>query len=124
VSVVAERCLLFVYGTLLRGEPGHHHLGDARFLGAYRTPPQYRMVVVDWYPAISVGGGTVEGEVFEVSAAQLATLDAYEGDEYVRELIETPWGRAFIYVAITIDDALVEVPSGRWLDVAERYRPS
>lgn len=116
------RMLLFVYGTLMREEPGHHHLGGARFVGEWVTPARFRMVVVDWYPAICAGEERVEGEVFEVSPAQMVTIDAYEGDEYVRETLQTKWGPAAVYVAPSLAEGLEVVPDGRWRSVAERFR--
>ena len=113
-----ERCLLFVYGTLMRDQTGHHHLGNAAFLGRTWSPPMFRMVVLSWYPAIYAGDRRIEGEVFEVSRAQLAALDAYEGDEYLRQTIPTKWGSAFIYVGQFCPPGLPEVHSGRWRDVA------
>jgi gamma-glutamylaminecyclotransferase len=115
---VSARCLVFVYGTLMQGEPGHPHLGHARLLGPWTTPARFRMVVVDWYPAIGEGACAIEGEVFEVSTSQLEALDAYEGDAYERELLTTPWGPAFVYVASELPADLPVVASGRWRDVA------
>lgn len=117
-----DRCRLFVYGTLMRGQPGHAHLGEAVFLGPHRSEPRFRMLVVSWYPAIIDGDQSIEGEVFEVSRRQLEALDAYEGDEYARQTLCTPWGPAYIYVANIADKGLSEVPSGRWLDAEPARR--
>ncbi len=112
--------LLFVYGTLMRGEAGHHHLGDARFVGAWTTPPHFRMVVVDWYPAIGPGERSVDGEVFDVAPSRLSAIDAYEGDGYLREILPTPWGAALVYVWPALPPGLEDVPNGRWRSVGRR----
>lgn len=94
---------VFVYGTLKRGEVAHAELmSEARFLGSARTPPRYRLVSCGWYPALVEGGKlAVEGEVFEVSLAQLPALDDFEDvpELYRRERLELEgFGPVWIYV--------------------------
>ena len=50
--------LLFVYGTLRRGEPNHRELGEARFLGRARTAPVYELVDLGSFPGLLEGGST------------------------------------------------------------------
>lgn len=70
---------IFVYGTLLRGQPAHHRLRHARFLGEARTAPGYHLVRVDWYPGLMAGGErSIRGELYAVDAGTLSDLDAYE----------------------------------------------
>ncbi|MCB9538146.1 MAG: gamma-glutamylcyclotransferase [Myxococcales bacterium] len=70
---------LFIYGTLMRGEVGHHLLGAARYVGAARTHARYTLLRLGWYPALIEGGETaVRGEVYDVDDAALPALDAYE----------------------------------------------
>ena len=78
--------LLFVYGTLRRGES--HALPEERFRGAatvrgrlYPNGP-YRGFVPDR------DGDEVAGELFEVDDALLADLDEYEGPEYPRVILD------------------------------------
>jgi gamma-glutamylcyclotransferase (GGCT)/AIG2-like uncharacterized protein YtfP len=76
----AERnFLLFVYGTLLSGEPRHDLLRRARCLGAATTVPAFELVDLGPYPAL-VAGGTraVVGELYEVPVEELAAIDVYE----------------------------------------------
>ena len=51
---MANRCLVFVYGTLKRGEPNHHWLTDAangngRFIGRAVTSELFPLVVASRY---------------------------------------------------------------------------
>jgi gamma-glutamylcyclotransferase (GGCT)/AIG2-like uncharacterized protein YtfP len=79
-SAPAERrFLLFVYGTLLSGEPSHGLLNGARSLGAAKTPPSFELVDLGPHPALVAGGSTaVTGELYEVPVAMLAALDVHE----------------------------------------------
>lgn len=71
--------LVFVYGTLLRGERNHARLAGARYLGPARTRPRYALYHLGHYPGMTGGAGAVEGELYEVDAPLLAALDAFEG---------------------------------------------
>lgn len=93
--------LVFVYGTLRRDEVNHHLLESARYRGKHITEPCYKMVDLGAYPGVVKRGRTrIQGEVYEVSQEEMATLDRLEGypTDYTRELIPTPWGRAWIYL--------------------------
>ena len=71
---------IFVYGSLLRGQPAHVRLGDSRLLAAAVTLPAYRLIDLGAYPGLVGGGeGAVMGEVYAVSLRRLAELDRYEG---------------------------------------------
>ena len=71
--------VLFVYGTLLRGQRYHDaYLGGARFLEAAATAPTYSLYDMGAcdYPALVAQGSTsVAGELYEVDAPTLAALD-------------------------------------------------
>ena len=72
---------VFAYGTLMRGEPAHALLGDAKLLGECRTEPGYTLVLLDGYPGLVEGGETaVVGEIYELpdDEARLRELDRYE----------------------------------------------
>jgi gamma-glutamylcyclotransferase (GGCT)/AIG2-like uncharacterized protein YtfP len=78
---------LFVYGSLKRGAQHHDELCDAPFLGEASTRPGYRVELVGGYLALikdSSCSDSVSGELFEISAALLPALDAFEGDGYER----------------------------------------
>ena len=71
--------LIFVYGTLRRGERNHAQMGRARFLRSATTAPRYQLVNLGSYPALLEGGDTaVHGEIYEVDDHYLPQLDAFE----------------------------------------------
>ncbi|WP_415841932.1 gamma-glutamylcyclotransferase family protein, partial [Myxococcus xanthus] len=70
---------VFVYGTLLGGEPNHRLLRGARLIGPARTQPRFTLYDYGPFPALaSRGKHAVEGEVYEVDALMLAALDRLE----------------------------------------------
>ncbi len=72
--------LVFVYGTLLRGESNAHLLAKAQYLGCAHTRPGFELVDLGPYPAMTPGGNSsVVGEVYAVDSRTLATLDRLEG---------------------------------------------
>jgi len=75
-----RRRRVFVYGSLLAGEPNHGVLMGAEFVGPAVTAPAFELFDLGAYPAL-VAGGTraVAGEVYLVDAAVLRRLDALEG---------------------------------------------
>lgn len=79
----APSLLLFVYGSLKRGEHNQHHLGPAAaFVGPARTVPGYRLYNLGTYPGMVPADDDlvgVTGEVWSIPAAQLPHLDAFEG---------------------------------------------
>jgi len=80
----------FICGSALRGQPDHQNLGDAKFLGAAKTAPRYRLHSVrDQHPGIyeiSEGGVSIAGELYDFTSEQHAHLmaneppDLYEAD--------------------------------------------
>lgn len=80
--------IVFVYGTLKRGQVRHAGLAGQRFVGEARTLPRYRMVNLGTFPALVEGGtGSIVGELWSVDAACLARLDYIEAvadDRYRR----------------------------------------
>ncbi|MFN3701138.1 MAG: gamma-glutamylcyclotransferase [Alphaproteobacteria bacterium] len=89
---------VFVYGTLMRGERNHAVMKDAVYLGAIRTARAgFDLVEFESGSAIGKftpglldnGGYYISGEVYEVDAALLEELDAFEleGVEYTRKRI-------------------------------------
>ena len=76
--------LLFVYGTLMRGEPAHRLLlGRATFVDDGHVPGT--LAHLGRYPGLVDGPGQVWGEVWRLQAPELLkTLDEYEGYNFER----------------------------------------
>ena len=112
-----QTILVFVYGSLRRGEEFHGPLIGAESLGAHLTAPVYEMWDLDGYPAITPGGSTtIHGELYRVDAQTLAALDELEEVPtlYQREEIPTDHGPAHVYIVREPPCARVQVPSGLW----------
>jgi len=87
------KTLLFVYGTLKRGQKNHFRLADQEFLGEAVTAPGYRVFDLGPHPGLvrdAATGLAVRGELFAVNDRCLAELDAFEEVPtwFARELIE------------------------------------
>lgn len=96
----AAEHLLFVYGSLKRGQANHDQLGRAVFLRAARTRPVFALRTIDGYPALVSGRGAVLGELYRIATPELSQLDEFEGDAYERQWIELETGElALGYVA-------------------------
>jgi gamma-glutamylaminecyclotransferase len=75
-----NRHLVFVYGSLLKGEPNHRQLAASTFVRRARTSPSFTLLDLGAVPALVSGGATnVSGEVYEVGGITLAGLDRLEG---------------------------------------------
>ena len=97
------RSLVFVYGTLKRGQVRHFALKGQRFVGDAKTRPHYRMVNLGSYPALIEGGSSaIAGELWEVDAACLALLDEIES------VAEAYYRRGVVSLAPPHDDLRVE----------------
>lgn len=90
--------IVFVYGTLKRGEPNHHHMtlghmtsdGQSRYVGTVRTVHKWPMVVAGNFkiPYLLYRRGTgkkVIGELYEVDDLMLRKLDRLEGHPLIYE---------------------------------------
>jgi gamma-glutamylaminecyclotransferase len=74
--------LLFVYGSLKRGQHNHRLLRGQTFVAEAATLPRYRLLDLGPYPGLvqaAAGGRPIRGEVWRVDAATLARLDRFEG---------------------------------------------
>lgn len=99
--------LLATYGTLKRGYGNHRALiSDWKFVGTTRVKgfDMYHM----GFPMIFHGQGEITIEVFEIpdtpnALRRVDSLEGYNPDRedntfYLREEIDTEFGKAFIYV--------------------------
>ncbi|MBC7171469.1 MAG: gamma-glutamylcyclotransferase, partial [Polyangiaceae bacterium] len=67
---------VFVYGTLLAGEPNHRMLAGARLVAEARTEPAFELRDLGPFPGLVRGGAhVVVGEVYEVDGSTLVALD-------------------------------------------------
>jgi gamma-glutamylcyclotransferase (GGCT)/AIG2-like uncharacterized protein YtfP len=122
----APKFVLFVYGTLLPGEPGHSLLDGARALGPAKTAPAFDLVDLGPYPALVAGGRTsVVGELFEVSAATLAAIDVHEEHPVLFKRIAIPLEGGAQAHAYTLEPHQTtgrrRIRSGDW---RARFRPA
>jgi gamma-glutamylcyclotransferase (GGCT)/AIG2-like uncharacterized protein YtfP len=71
--------LVFVYGSLMRGQGNHRLLEHARFVRAAHTTAAFTLVDLGAFPGLLARGTTaVRGEVYRVDDATLAALDRLE----------------------------------------------
>ena len=112
---------LFVYGTL-RSEFDNPHARRLRE-GARLLGPAWvegSILHLGRYPGFRRGrGGRVIGEVYELGdpVALLASLDAYEGDEYRRIAIDVAgFGAAWIYELAAVPAGACRIESGDFLN--------
>ena len=85
--------LLFVYGTLKRGQASHDLLQGQEYLGEALTAPHYRLYDAGRFPvlvAARAAGRSIRGEVWRVDDACLRVLDAWEDVPrlYVRRRVD------------------------------------
>jgi len=78
LSTGEEPTLLFVYGTLKRGQPNHGQLQGARWLGE-ATLQGAALYDLGPFPMAIAGEGWVGGELYAVAWAALPQLDSFEG---------------------------------------------
>lgn len=112
---------LFVYGTLKKGFALHQHLVNhkAKFLGAARLQ-KAQLINLGWFPGVIDGDAEVQGELYEVSADNMKTLDIIEGNPTVfkRETRTVHMGdvgiesEVYIYQRETGNEKVVE--GGDW----------
>lgn len=109
--------LVFVYGTLRRGECNHHLLEQSEYLGMFQTEPSYQLYDLGTYPGLVEGGHSVVGEVYRIDEETLGQLDMLEEVpvEYLRESIETPFGSAWIYIYQDTSQLDQVIDSGNWM---------
>lgn len=110
---------VFVYGTLLSGEPNHRLLAHASLVGEARTQPVFDLVTLGPFPAMIPGGATaVCGEVYEVDRPTLEALDRLEGHPrfYRRRAVRLDDGGEVLAYLLTPDQVRgrPRIESGDW----------
>ena len=98
VSLQLDR--VFVYGTLKRGQPNHHWLAGAPCQGLVRLE---NVLLHDLgpFPMAIHGDGVVVGELYQIDAEMLASLDRLEGvprlyQRWRCQPLDSPW--AWVYL--------------------------
>jgi gamma-glutamylaminecyclotransferase len=90
-TISSHTHIIFVYGTLRKGQWNHYLLDGSKFLGMARTKQKYALYG-SGIPFLSRTRAVsqVTGEVYAVDEATLQRLDELEGhpDAYTRELAE------------------------------------
>lgn len=117
MSVVGEKQLLFVYGSLKRGFSNHRLLARAAFVADVHSAPRYSLLVLGVYPALAEGKQEIEGELYLVDERTFQNLDVFEGEAYRRSPVELADGRtahAYFLVPELVKRA-VPAPQNRWL---------
>lgn len=114
--MVVNESLVFVYGTLMRGERYHMHLAPASFAGETKTAAAFELFDLGPYPAMVAGQTSVTGELYRVDQVTLATLDELEGHPtyYSRRTIALADGRRAIAYLFVDDPDGAAIPSGDW----------
>jgi allophanate hydrolase len=108
--------LFVIYGTFMRGQPGHANLKGARFVEAVETAPRYRLFEVDGrWPALveDDDGVATAAELYEIELAHVARLAELEPPGWVSAPVELADGRTV--------DAFLGAPDlrARGVDVSE-----
>lgn len=71
---------IFVYGSLLSGEPNHRVLARAALVAEAVTEPRFALHDLGAFPGMVDGGEhAIAGEVYTVDGDTLAALDRLEG---------------------------------------------
>jgi allophanate hydrolase len=86
-----------IYGTFMRGQPGHANLDGARFVDTVETASRYRLWEVDGrWPALieDDDGVAIAAELYEIEEPHLARLAELEPPGWSRALVELADGRA------------------------------
>ncbi|WP_407375606.1 gamma-glutamylcyclotransferase [Methanobrevibacter sp.] len=109
--------LVFVYGTLMKGKPNHHYLENSSYLGK-ASIEGYDMYDVGWYPAIVQGSRQIPGELYQVPAEDMPSIDMLEGEgSLYKKRCETVMcadGKtrsAFVYVYLRDVSDLTRIPA-------------
>ena len=110
---------MFCYGTLKRDGVAHYLMKNSVFLRVITTHPRYCMYRIACFPGMVVGEetGGVQGELFEVDASVVKSLDRYEGVPglFRRELIDLSDGsQAWSYLYARSFDERNKITSGVW----------
>lgn len=91
---------VFVYGTLMSGQALNPVFELSKCFG-FCDVEGFDLYFSGAYPFCVKGKGTITGEIYSLSHVDLALLDRVESVDsglYSREIINTKYGKAYIYV--------------------------
>jgi len=108
--------VLFVYGSLKRGQANHSELRGARFLRAARTERAFALRELAGFPALVPGEASVSGELYAVASADLPLLDEFEGEAYLRRPVQLADGEMAIAYLARSPRAGAPWPGDEWPD--------
>ena len=109
---------LFVYGSLMQGQPAAWRMAEARRIGPARTVDGFALFDLGEFPGMQrAAQGTVYGEIYEIPAQLLPALDAYEDCPtlFSRETIRLAGDSeaiAYLFRGPTTSDE--RIADGRW----------
>lgn len=108
---------VIVYGSLRRHQGNSRWMTHATWLGDYILDG-YKIYDLGAYPAIVTGRGKVYCEIYRISSSILAELNILKSEEegYKRELVQTPYGSAWLYLYQGPVQELPHITSGDWLE--------
>lgn len=111
--------LVAVYGSLRKGLHNHQLLAQATQLGT-ATIGGFKMYSMGGFPFIThedaTPSDTITIEVYEVTPIEMRRLDNLEGypSFYNRELVDTKFGKAWIYFIDGDKEGYPPVSNGDW----------
>ena len=118
---------VFVYGTLLAGEPNNRLLVGARLVVEAQTQPGFQLRDLGAFLGLVRGGEhAVTGEVYEVDEPTLAALDRLEGHPrfYRRSRIALEGGATVETYLLAPEqvEGLPVIDSGSWRARSKEWR--
>lgn len=131
-KTMEEKFLVVVYDHLRKG--GKHHINlnkETVFVGTFDSEPSYFLFSLQdgAFAGIKEHGNTsITMEVYEVTEEKLDDIDdivrydASAKDEdnlYLRKIINTPYGEAYVYIYNEITLSNIPIENGDWIDYLE-----
>lgn len=124
-----EKTIILVYGTLRKGESNHAYLQSSKYLGIGKIEGEL-WGKYDWFPYLTLGNGTVKGEIYEINELTFRAIDGLEGYPYHYNRKEVPVKiqgqeetiKAWVYFVDDQGEQSSKIESGDWLN--RGYNPT
>lgn len=124
-----KKNLIAVYGSLRKGMGNDSLLTTSEYLGKFKTKPEFSLYNLGFYPGLKTGGTTsVTMEVYSVDDKVANKVDRLEGYTpggnntfYNKIPIETPYGKASVYIYVNDIPKERLVESGDWKAFKQSY---